>query len=83
MGIVNENIFLTNQINLKSSVKSIYILRYILSFIPEKRKLNIIIYNKELQNKLGINIEYYKKISGKFKISKRNGFGKEYKLLVK
>ena len=79
MGIVNENIFLTNQINLKSSVKSIYILRYILSFIPEKRKLNIIIYNKELQNKLGINIEYYKKISGKFKISKRNRFGKEYK----
>ena len=44
-----------------------------------KQKLNIIIYNKHFQKEQGINIEDYKKISGKYKICE-NGKGKEYLL---
>ena len=38
----------------------------------------MIIYNKIFQNKLGINIENYKKQSGKYKIGKKDGLGKAY-----
>ena len=61
-----------------NSIKSPYILKKVFSFIDEKRKLNMIIYNKELQKKLGIDIEEYKKKSGKYKIGEKNGKGKEY-----
>ena len=40
----------------------------------------MIIYNKQLQNIVGVIIEDYKKISGKYKIIEKNGSGKEYKL---
>ena len=46
-------------------IKSIYNIKQVLSYLSEKIKLNMIIYNKVFQNKLGINIENYKKISGK------------------
>ena len=39
----------------------------------------MIIYNKDLQNILGVDIQNYKNISGKYKIEK-NGIGKEYEL---
>ena len=54
------------------------ILKIIFSFINEKKKLNIIINNKKLQNKLEINIKNYKKISERYKIGERNWKGKEY-----
>ena len=54
------------------------ILKIIFSFINEKKKLNIIINNKKLQNKLEINIKNYKRISKIYKIGERNGKGKEY-----
>jgi len=52
----------------------------IFSFLNEKQKLNLIIYNKKLQKLLRVDIEDYKRISGKYKIGKRkgNGKGKEY-----
>ena len=55
--------------NIKSekNIKSIskYVLKdEIFSFLSEKQKLKIIIYNKDLQKKLDINIENYKKIRG-------------------
>ena len=59
-------------------IKSIYNIKQVLSYLSEKIKLNMIIYNKVFQNKLGINIENYKKISGKYKIGVKNGKGKEY-----
>ena len=63
--------------NIKSISK--YVLKnMIFPFLPEKQKLEIIIYNKELQNKLDINIEDYKKIKGIYRIGERNGKGKEY-----
>ena len=44
------------------SIKSPYILKDIFSFLSEKLKLEIIIYNKNLQKKIDINIENYKRI---------------------
>ena len=61
-------------------MKSSYILKGILSFLYEKKRLNLIIYNIKLKRKLGINIDKYKSISGKIIIGERNGNGIEYKL---
>ena len=54
------------------------ILRIIFSFITEKKKLKIIINNKEIQKKLKINSKNYKKICKIYKIGEKNGKGKEY-----
>ena len=37
-------------------------------------------YNKQLQKRLSVDIEDYKKASGKYKIAEENGKGREYKL---
>ena len=63
-----------------NSIKALLILRKVFSFILEKKKLDIIIYNKQIKQKFNIDIEYYKKESGKFKICERNGLGREYVL---
>ena len=62
------------------NIKSEYILKHIFSYINQKEKLNLIIYKKELQEKIGVNIEDYKKVSGKCRIIEKNGKGREYKL---
>ena len=62
------------------SIISEYIFKEIFSFLDKKTLFNIINYNKKWQNVLKINIEDYKKISGKFKIGKKDGRGKVYKL---
>ena len=54
---------------IEKSIESSYILKNIFSYLSEKQKLKIIIYNKHLQKKLDINIEDYKKVSGKYKIN--------------
>ena len=66
-------------INLQD-IKSKYILERIFSFLKEKQKLNMIIYNKKIQGIIGIGTEYFKKASGKYKIGEKNGEGKEYRL---
>ena len=53
-------------------IKSSYIIKEVFSFINQKRKLNIIIHNKYLQNIIGVDIEYYKKINGKYIIIDKN-----------
>ena len=62
------------------NIKSEYILENIISYINQREKLNLIIYNKELQKKIGVNIEDYKKPSRKYRIVEKNGKGKEYEL---
>ena len=62
------------------NIKSLYIEKIIFSFINEKVRLNMIKYSKYFQNIFSINIENYKKISGKYKIGGINGQGKEYLL---
>ena len=64
--------------NIEKSIKSLYIIKNIFSFISEIQKLKIIIYNKNLQKKLDINIENYKRIRGVYREGERNGKGKEY-----
>ena len=48
-----------------SNVRSKYCLEYIFSFIDEKKKLLIIMYNKDLQKRLNRNINFYKVASKK------------------
>ena len=69
-----------NQVNIKKSVKSFYIINKIFSLLSEKKKLSIIIYNKKFQIKFGYDLNYYKKISGKHFIMEKNGNRKLYKL---
>ena len=67
-------------LNLKTSMKSQFILKKILSNLAQKTKLFLIKYNKYYQKLMRINIDDYKKLSGKIKICGINGYGKEYKL---
>ena len=67
-----------SDVDIEKAIKSFYVLKDIFSFLSEKQKLKIIIYNKELKKKLDINIEDYKKIRGIYKVGERNGKGKEY-----
>ena len=61
-------------------VKSQYILKKIFLHLGEKKKLLLIKYSKNYHKIMKINIEDYKKTSGKIKIGGINGYGKEYEL---
>ena len=61
-------------------IKSSFIIKRVFSFLNDKQKLNMIIYNKELQNNFELDIEDYIKISGKYKINGKNGKGSVYSL---
>ena len=69
-----------NKVNIKKSVKSFFIINKIFSLLSEKKRLSIVIYNKKFQIKFGYDLNYYKKISGKYFIGEKNGNGKLYKL---
>ena len=74
---INEYENIKSEKNIKSIAK--YVLKNMLfPFLPEKQKLEIIIYNKDLQKKLDINIENYKRIARLFREGERNGKGEEY-----
>ena len=60
------------------NIKSIYFIKMVFSKIDEKQKLNLIKYNKSLQNILSINLINYIFFSGKYIIYEENGIGKEY-----
>ena len=62
---------------LKNS-KSIYFIKRLFTFVDEKDKLNIIKYNKKMQNILDINLINYKFYSDRYIIFEKNGKGKEY-----
>ena len=74
---MNEIQNIKSEINIEK-IKSLYILKDIFSFLSEKHKLEIIIYNKNLQKKLDINNEDYKRKRWKYREGERNGKGKEY-----
>ena len=61
-------------------IKSAYIIKKLFSFLNEENKLDMIKYNKHIQKLLGININNYKQLSGKYKIGGINSYGKEYML---
>ena len=54
-------------------IKSIYRIKQIFSFLCQKKVLYFIIYNKVLQKRIGININTYKKTSGKYRIIEKDG----------
>ena len=68
---------LIKQTRLKD-VKSKYIMIYISSYLDEKRKLEIIKYNKSMQNIFGIKLINYKYYTRKQINYELNGKGKEY-----
>ena len=72
----NESVNLNN-------IKSVFVKKKIFTFLDKTRELNIIIYNKNYQKQLDINLDIFKKISGKYKIAEKNGKGKEYSLNTK
>ena len=61
-----------------NKISSSYILKQILDNINNKRKLNIIKYNKKLQNRADFNILDYKRFSGKYIIENKYGEIVEY-----
>ena len=67
-------------INLMKDIKAPHIIDEVFSFLQQKTKLNLIIYNKEIQKKLRVNIQDYQKTSGKYKIGGKSGKGSEYTL---
>ena len=74
--------FSKNKKIIKLEKETIIIIGKIFLFLEENQKLEIIKYNKNLQTQLGINIKYYKRISGKEIIHEGNGIVKEYILGV-
>ena len=62
------------------NIKSSYILKIIFSKTNEKVKLNLLKYNKILQNKLNINITTYKNFSKKYTIQENKEKAKIYNI---
>ena len=64
------------------NIKSKYILRRIFTILVNNRKLDLIIYNKALQKIIMVDIEDYKRESGRIKKMEddKNMYGYEYKL---
>ena len=60
------------------NVRSKYILKIILSYVKEEKKLKIIKYNKNLQNIMDINLINYKFLSNRYIIYETSKRGKEY-----
>ena len=58
--------------------KSIYFIKKLFTFVDEKTKLDIIKYNKNMQNIMDINLINYKFYSRKYIVYEKNGNGKEY-----
>jgi len=59
-------------------IKAKYLIQNIFSFANQERTFKLVKYNKNLQNKLDINLIDYKNLSGKYIVYEENGKGKEY-----
>ena len=58
--------------------KKNFIFKKLFLYIQEIKKLEVIRYNRYIQNMLNIGLINYKIKSGKYKIGEKNGNGKEY-----
>ena len=61
-----------------NNVKTLYFVKVLFSYLNQKRKLEIINYNKSLQNLLDINIINYKIFNGKYIEYESDGKAREY-----
>ena len=71
----------SNNKNLFKKIKSKYILKFIFSYLNEKTKLEIIKYNKTIQNIINIDITNYKFLSRGYIIYESNKKGKKYDII--
>ena len=62
------------------NIKSKYLVKLLFTFLLHKRKLRIARHNKQLQEKLDINLIFYKNMTHKYIIYEKDGIGKEYNL---
>ena len=62
------------------NVKSIFFSSYVFSYIDERKKLNIIKYNKEIQNLINVNIINYRVLSEKVIIKEINETKEKWKI---
>ena len=76
----SENSESKTEIKALKDIKSSYIIEQIFSFLDEDRQLEMIKHNKNYQNLLSLNIESYKKKSGRYKKDGINGYGQEFSL---
>ena len=60
------------------NIKTIFFIKHLFSFINDTIKLKLVRYNKNLQNKLSINIIDYQILSGRYIIYEAKDKGKEY-----
>ncbi len=60
-------------------IKSLFILKKIYNNVDYKRKLNLIAYNKRIQQKLGLNLIDFRRFSGRYKVEE-DGKTKEYNI---
>ena len=67
--------------NLFKDIKSVYFIKVIFSYLKDEIKLNIIKYNKDLQNIIDIKLFNYQFFSEKYVIIEPNGIGKVYSAL--
>ena len=63
------------------NINSMYIIKFLLSFMEDGVKLNLIRYNKSLQNKIDINLMNYKRFARKYLIYDCKKW-KEYDILT-
>ena len=77
--MINKYEFIKSNTNI-FKIKSLINIKTIFSFLIEKKKLILIIYNKQIRYKLGISEEKYKKLRRKEIRGERNGKGVEYDL---
>ena len=60
------------------NIKSLFIIKTIFYYMTEKDKLELIKYDKKLQNKIGINLTTYKNFSGRYIVYETKEDVKEY-----
>ena len=61
-----------------NNIKSTFFMKIIFSLLDEKKLLQLVAYNKELQNLMDIKLICYKVVSGKYFLGDKNVFGKEF-----
>ena len=61
-----------------AEIKSLFFIKNLFTYVIERKKIDIVKYNKSIQNIINININNYKYFSGKYIIYKDNKNAKEY-----
>ena len=66
--------------SISKKIKSNVIFKLIMFHLEKSKYLDVIKYNKQIQKKIELSLEDYKKESNRMLILEKNGHGKEYKL---